>query len=83
MPKTNGMEVVRRLSRATHPTQIAFLTLMTVDDFIREAPRYGHGFVAKPRLHSVLVPGLYTAIEGKFFVSDLSRKSQSSITFSP
>jgi hypothetical protein len=46
---------------------------MTGDDFIREAERYGHGFVAKSRLHSDLVPALYAAIEGKFFVSDLSR----------
>jgi DNA-binding NarL/FixJ family response regulator len=70
MPKINGMEVARRLSQATHPTKIVFLTLMTGDDFIREAKRYGHGFVAKSRLNSDLVPALYDAIEGKFFVSD-------------
>jgi CheY-like chemotaxis protein len=52
MPKMNGMEVARWLSRATHPTKIVFLTLMTGDDFIREAKRYGHGFVAKSRLNS-------------------------------
>jgi DNA-binding NarL/FixJ family response regulator len=73
MPKINGMEVARRLSEATHPTKIVFLTLTTDDDFIREAKRYGHGFVAKPRLHSDLVPALYAAIEGEFFLSDLSR----------
>jgi DNA-binding NarL/FixJ family response regulator len=72
MPKINGMEVARRLSGAMHPTKIVFLTLMTGDDFVREAKRYGHGFVAKPRLHSDLVPALYAAIEGMFFVSDLS-----------
>jgi DNA-binding NarL/FixJ family response regulator len=83
MPKMNGMEVARWLSQATHPTKIVFLTLMKGDDFIREAKRYGHGFVAKSRLHSDLVPALYAAIEGEFFVSDLSRKSQSSITSSP
>jgi hypothetical protein len=43
---------------------------MTGDDFIREAKLYGHGFVAKSRPPSDLVPALYTAIEGKFFVSD-------------
>jgi DNA-binding NarL/FixJ family response regulator len=83
MPKMNGMEVARWLSRATHPTKIVFCTLMTDDDFIREARRYGHGFVAKPRLHSDLVPALYTALEGNFFVSDLSLRSQSPITASP
>jgi DNA-binding NarL/FixJ family response regulator len=83
MPKINGMEVARRLNEAKHPTKIVFLTLMTRDDFIREARRYGHGFVAKPRLHSDLVPALYAAIEGKFFVSDLSLRSQSSIAGPP
>ena len=83
MPKMNGMEVARWLRQAGHPTKIVFLTLMTGDDFIREAKRYGHGFVAKSRLHSDLVPALYAAIEGKFFVSDLSLRSQSSITSPP
>jgi hypothetical protein len=55
---------------------------MTGDDFIREAKRYGHGFVAKTRLNSDLIAAPYPALEGKFFVSDLSRKSQSSITSS-
>jgi DNA-binding NarL/FixJ family response regulator len=73
MPRMNGMEVARWLTQATHPTKIVFLTLMTGDDFIREAKRYGHGFVAKSRLHSDLVPALYAAIEGEFFLSDLSR----------
>jgi DNA-binding NarL/FixJ family response regulator len=63
-PKMNGMEVARWLSQATHPTKIVFLTLMTGDDFIREAKHYGHGFVAKSRRHSDLVPALYAAIEG-------------------
>jgi DNA-binding NarL/FixJ family response regulator len=80
MPKMNGMEVARWLSQATHPKKIIFLTLMTGDDFIREAKRYGHGFVAKPRLSSDLVPALWAAIEGKFFVSDLSLGSRPSIT---
>jgi CheY-like chemotaxis protein len=40
MPKMNGMEVARWLSQATHPTRIVFLTLMTGDDFIREAKCY-------------------------------------------
>jgi DNA-binding NarL/FixJ family response regulator len=74
MPKMNGMEVARWLRQATHPTKIVFLTLMTGDDFIREARRYGHGFVAKSRLYSDLVPALYTAIEGKFFVSGLNNR---------
>jgi DNA-binding NarL/FixJ family response regulator len=60
------------LRQATHPTKIVFLTLMTGDDFIREAKRYGHGFVAKSRLNSDLVPATYAAIEGNFFVSDLN-----------
>jgi DNA-binding NarL/FixJ family response regulator len=72
MPKMNGMQVARWLSRATHPTKIVLLTLMTGHDFIRDAKRYGHGFVAKPRLHSDLVPALYAAIEGEFFLSDLN-----------
>jgi DNA-binding NarL/FixJ family response regulator len=71
MPKMNGMEVARWLRQATHPTKIVFLTLMRGDDFIREAKRYGHGFVAKSRLNSDLVPALYAAIEGEFFISDL------------
>jgi DNA-binding NarL/FixJ family response regulator len=83
MPKMNGMEVARWLRQAGHPTKIVFLTLMTGDDFIREAKRYGHGFVAKSRLHSDLVPALYAAIEGEFFISDLSLRSQSSITSPP
>jgi DNA-binding NarL/FixJ family response regulator len=72
MPKMNGMEVARWLRQATHPTKIVFLTLMKGDDFIREAKRDGHGFVAKSRLNSDLVPALYAAIEGEFFVSDLA-----------
>jgi hypothetical protein len=56
------------------PKQIVFLTLMTGDDFIPAAKRYGHGFVAKSRLHSNLVPALYAAIEGMFFVSDLNNR---------
>jgi DNA-binding NarL/FixJ family response regulator len=83
MPKMNGMEVARWLRQAGHPTKIVFLTLMTGDDFIREAKRYGHGFVAKSRLHSDLVPALYAAIEGEFFISDLSLRSKSSITSPP
>jgi DNA-binding NarL/FixJ family response regulator len=71
MPKMNGMEVARWLRQAMHPTKIVFLTLMTGDDFIREAKGYGHGFVAKSRLNCDLVPALYAAIEGNFFVSDL------------
>jgi DNA-binding NarL/FixJ family response regulator len=72
MPKMNGMEVARRLNEAKHPTKIVFLTLMTGDAFVREAKLYGHGFVAKSRLHSDLIPALYGAIEGEFFVSVLN-----------
>jgi hypothetical protein len=43
------------------------------DDFIREAKRYGHGFVAKSRLNSDLVPALYAAIEYNFLLSALFR----------
>jgi hypothetical protein len=55
------------------PYQKRIFTLMTGDDFIREAKRHGHGFVAKPCLNSDLVSALYATIEGSFFVSDLSR----------
>jgi hypothetical protein len=67
------------LSQATHPTKIVFLTLMTGDDFIREAKRYGYGFVAKSRLHADLVPALYAAIEesssSAIYPGSLSRPS--------
>jgi DNA-binding NarL/FixJ family response regulator len=74
MPKMSGMEVARWLSESVHPTKIVCLTLMTGDGFIREAKRYGHGFVAKSRLRSDLVPALYAALEGKFFVSELDNR---------
>jgi DNA-binding NarL/FixJ family response regulator len=71
MPKMNGFEVARRLNQAQHSTRIVFLTLLTGEEYITEARRWGHGFVTKMRLFSDLPTALQAALKGEFFTSPL------------
>jgi CheY-like chemotaxis protein len=70
MPKIDGMEVARRLKKGESSTKVVFLTLLTGEDYLTEARRYGHGYVTKTRLESDLCPALNAALQDRFFVSD-------------
>jgi DNA-binding NarL/FixJ family response regulator len=70
MPKINGLDVAKQLTKAQSLTKVVFLSLLIGEDFITEARRCAHGYVTKMRLHSDLYPALYAALEGKFFASD-------------
>jgi CheY-like chemotaxis protein len=73
MPNMNGMEVARWLSQATHPTKIVFLTLMTGRRLHSRGKALRTWFRRQVASNFDLVPALYAAIEGEFFLSDLSR----------
>ena len=48
---------------------MVFLTNQSGENFVAEARRFGHGYVAKLQLYSDLKPALSAALEGKFFAS--------------
>ena len=69
MPKMDGLAVARELAKAQVPTRVVFLTNKSGENFVTEARRIGHGYVAKLQLYSDLKPALSAALEGKFFAS--------------
>ena len=55
-----------------------FFTLLSSEEFIEEARHWGHGYVAKTRGYSDLLPALEPALRGEFFTSDLSESRRDS-----
>jgi DNA-binding NarL/FixJ family response regulator len=72
MPKISGFEVARRLMETKSSTKVVFLTFLSGEDFIDEARRCGHGYVAKMRVHSDLLPAMGAALRGEFFASEVA-----------
>jgi DNA-binding NarL/FixJ family response regulator len=66
----SGFEVARRLREARSSTKIVFVALMLGEDFVSEARRCGHGYVAMTRVYTDLLPALEAALRGEFFVSE-------------
>jgi DNA-binding NarL/FixJ family response regulator len=66
MPKISGFEVARRLMETKSSTKVVFLTFLSGEDFIEEARRCGHGYYAKMRVHSDLLPAMGAALRGEF-----------------
>jgi hypothetical protein len=48
-------------------TKIGFFTLLSSEEFVDEARLCGHGYVAKTRTYSDLLPALEAALGGEFF----------------
>ena len=48
---------------------MVFLTNQSGEEFVAQARRCGHGYVAKLQLYSDLHPAICAALEGKFFAS--------------
>jgi len=71
MPKMDGLAVARELAKAQVSTRVVFLTNQSGENFVAEARRFGHGYVAKMQLYSDLLPAISAALEGKFFASRL------------
>jgi DNA-binding NarL/FixJ family response regulator len=69
MPKISGFEVARRLMETKSSTKVVFLTSLSGEDIIDEARRCGHGYVAKMRVRSDLLPATGAALRGEFFAS--------------
>jgi DNA-binding NarL/FixJ family response regulator len=69
MPKMDGLAVARELVKAQVPTKVVFLTNQSGEEFVAEARRCGHGYVAKMQIYSDLRPAISAALEGKFFAS--------------
>jgi DNA-binding NarL/FixJ family response regulator len=72
MPKLNGFEVARKLIETKSSTKIVFFTLLSSEEFIDEARLCRHGYVARTRGYSDLLPALEAALRGEFFTSDFS-----------
>jgi CheY-like chemotaxis protein len=70
MRKINGFEMAKRLRENQSATKIIFLTLLSGKDFVREARRCGHGYVAKTRLYTDLLPAVHAALRDEFFASE-------------
>jgi DNA-binding response OmpR family regulator len=70
MRKINGFEVAKRLRENQSTTKIIFLTLISGEDFVREARRCGHGYVAKMRVFTDLLPAVEAALRDEFFATE-------------
>ena len=70
MRKISGFEVAKRLREAQSSTKIVFLTLILGVDFVSEARRCGHGYVAKTRVYTDLLSAVEAALRDEFFVSE-------------
>ena len=62
MPKMDGFEVARELSKTNSSTKVVFLTFQSGLHIVEQARRFGHGYVAKMRLSSDLVLALNAAL---------------------
>jgi DNA-binding NarL/FixJ family response regulator len=70
MRKISGFEVAKRLRENQSTTKIVFLTLISGEDFVREARRCGHGYVTKTRVYTDLLPAVEAALRDEFFASE-------------
>ena len=70
LPGASGIELAGALACTPSPPKIVFLTVHADPDYARAALDTGAlGYVVKPRLASVLLPGLHAALNGQRFVS--------------
>ena len=70
MPTTSGLEAARCLGERHCTARIVFLTVHDDPDFVRAAlTAGGTGYVLKPRLMTDLIPAIWTALDGKVFIS--------------
>ena len=70
MPVVNGIEVALRLRNEGSSAKVVFLTVHEDIDFVEAAMSVGAlGYVLKPYLATDLVPAIWSALEGRTFVS--------------
>jgi DNA-binding NarL/FixJ family response regulator len=74
MPVLDGFQAASRIRAAGRRTKVIFLTVHEDADFVSAAFSVGaSGYVTKSRLSTDLVPAIYDALQGRSFVSPLSR----------
>ena len=83
MPRLDGIEAARQLSRSHRPARLVFLTVHEDADFARAAlDAGGLGYVVKARLASDLLPAIRAALAHRRFVSPTLCLDESEADFS-
>lgn len=74
LPKLNGIEVALRIRQVSSSTKIVFLSQNNDLDVVRAALSTGaHGYIHKARAVSDLLPAMDAVLQGKQFVTDMSK----------
>ena len=82
MPVLNGIEAARRAKLCELPGQIVFLTVYEDTDFVEAAMSVGAlGYVVKAHLATDLIPAIWSALEGRTYISPSITSKPSSRTF--
>ncbi len=76
MPRMNGMEAIREISRRVPETRILTLTVHKAEEYFHAALKAGaDGYVLKDATHAELVAAIKTTLSGKPFLSpEISEK---------
>jgi len=69
LPKLNGMDAARQIRCVTPKSKILFLSQESSAVVVREALRFGAGFVAKADAGRELVSAVKAVIQGELFLS--------------
>lgn len=73
LPKLNGIAAARQICQIAPTSKILFVAAEYSGDVVREALRFGAGFVAKADAHEELMPAIRAVIlGGRLFTSRLA-----------
>ena len=82
MPRLDGIEAARQLSRFRQPARLVFLTVHEDADYVRAAlDAGGLGYVVKSRLASDLLPAIQAALADRPFISPNVQLDEARPTF--
>jgi DNA-binding NarL/FixJ family response regulator len=71
LPKLNGIEAARQIRRSTPKCKILFLSQESSAPVVREALRFGAGFVVKAEAGRELVSAVKAVVRGELFLSSV------------
>lgn len=84
MPRMSGLELIRRIGRATPPVRLLVLSMYDDEQFVAQALRWGaRGYLLKHAMDDELFRALETVLKGGRYVSqaiDLSRSEGLALT---
>jgi DNA-binding NarL/FixJ family response regulator len=73
MPVMDGIDAVRELQKSGSNARLIFLTIHSQDEFVRACLAEGAlGYVWKACMKAHLIPAIYSALEGKPYISPLT-----------